>query len=108
MSLAGLEEGVAQTMHVMCSGGGTFFGHYFACDRHHRHGRHRPRDPLVLRYLYYTLAEKLGIDTIARYATSLGLAQRTGIDLPDEVRRHHALQPSGNSRPSTRSGMPAR
>jgi penicillin-binding protein 2 len=34
---------------------------------------------------YYTLANKLGIDTIARYATSLGLGQRTGIDLPDEA-----------------------
>jgi penicillin-binding protein 2 len=34
---------------------------------------------------YYTLANRLGIDTIAKYATSLGLGQKTGIDLPDEV-----------------------
>jgi len=34
---------------------------------------------------YYTLANQLGIDTIAKYATSLGLGQKTGIDLPDEV-----------------------
>ena len=34
---------------------------------------------------YYTLANKLGIDTIARYATSLGFSQRTGVDLPDEA-----------------------
>src|SRR5277367_6096635 len=35
MSLAGLEEGVAQNLHVSCAGGGTFYGHFFACDRHH-------------------------------------------------------------------------
>src|SRR6202034_3425977 len=34
---------------------------------------------------YYTLAEKLGIDTIAKYAVEVGLSQRTGIDLPDEA-----------------------
>jgi penicillin-binding protein 2 len=31
------------------------------------------------------LAEKLGIDRIAKYATELGLGQKTGIDLPQEV-----------------------
>src|SRR5271170_4210878 len=35
MSLAGLEEGVAQDMHVVCNGGGTYYGHFFACDKHH-------------------------------------------------------------------------
>jgi penicillin-binding protein 2 len=34
---------------------------------------------------FYTLAEKLGIERIAKYATMLGLGQRTGIDLPQEV-----------------------
>jgi penicillin-binding protein 2 len=34
---------------------------------------------------FYTLANRLGIDTIAKYATSLGLGQKTGIDLPDEA-----------------------
>jgi len=34
---------------------------------------------------FYTLAEKLGIDRIAKYATMLGLGQKTGIDLPNEV-----------------------
>src|SRR5208337_2110328 len=33
----------------------------------------------------YTLAEKLGIDRIAKWATALGLGQKTGIDLPQEV-----------------------
>jgi penicillin-binding protein 2 len=85
MSLAGLEENQAQTMHVMCNGGGTFYGRFFACDKHHGsvdigHGIEWSCDTF-----YYTLAEKLGIDTIAKYATSVGISQKTGIDLPDEA-----------------------
>jgi penicillin-binding protein 2 len=34
---------------------------------------------------FYTLAEKLGIDRIAKWATAFGLGQKTGIDLPNEV-----------------------
>ncbi len=85
MSLAGLEEGVAQDMRVMCNGGGTFYGRFFACDKHHgmvdiEHGIEWSCDTF-----YYTLAEKLGIDTIAGYANEVGLGQKTGVDLPDEA-----------------------
>jgi penicillin-binding protein 2 len=85
MSFAGLEEGVAQNMHVVCNGGGTFFGHFFACDKHHGMVDIDHAIPWSCDTFYYTLAEKLGIDTIAKYATSLGFSQKTGIDLPDEV-----------------------
>ena len=34
---------------------------------------------------YYTLAYKLGIDRIAKYGQELGIGQKTGVDLPDEV-----------------------
>jgi penicillin-binding protein 2 len=34
---------------------------------------------------FYTLAERLGIGRIAKYATLFGLGQKTGIDLPQEV-----------------------
>jgi penicillin-binding protein 2 len=34
---------------------------------------------------FYTLAEKLGIDTIAKYGSSVGIGQKTGVDLPDEA-----------------------
>jgi penicillin-binding protein 2 len=85
MSLAGLEEGAAQTMHVMCSGGGTFFGRFFACDKHHGMVDIDHAIPWSCDTFYYTLAEKLGIDTIAKYATEVGLSQKTGIDLPDEA-----------------------
>jgi penicillin-binding protein 2 len=85
MSFAGLEEGVAQDMHVVCSGGGTFFGHYFACDKHHGMVDIDHAIPWSCDTFYYTLAERLGIDTIAKYATEVGLSQKTGIDLPDEA-----------------------
>ena len=85
MSLAGLEEGVAQSMHVMCNGGGTFYGRFFACDKHHGMVDIDHAIPLSCDTFYYTLAQKLGIDTIAKYATELGLSQKTGIDLPDEA-----------------------
>jgi len=85
MSLAGLEEGVAQDMHVMCAGGGTFYGRFFACDKHHGMVDIDHAIPLSCDTFYYTLAQRLGIDTIAKYATELGLAQKTGIDLPDEA-----------------------
>lgn len=85
MSVAGLQEGVAQDMHVMCNGGATFYGHFYACDKRHGMLAIEQAIPLSCDTFYYTLANKLGIDTIARYATSLGFSQRTGIDLPDET-----------------------
>ena len=85
MSFAGLEENVAQTMRVVCNGGATFYGHFFGCDKHHGMVDIDHAIPWSCDTYYYTLAEKLGIDTIARYATSLGLSQKTGIDLPDEA-----------------------
>ena len=84
MSAAGLQEGVAQDMHVNCVGGGSFYGRFFHCDRHHGVLNIEQAIPLSCDTFFYTLAQKLGIDTIAKYATEFGLAQKTGIDLPDE------------------------
>jgi penicillin-binding protein 2 len=85
MSLAGLEEGVAQTMRVMCNGGGTFYGQFHACDKHHGMVDIDHAIPWSCDTFYYTLAAKLGIDTIAKYGVEVGLSQKTGIDLPDEA-----------------------
>src|SRR5271156_5649049 len=85
MSVAGLQENVAQTMHVSCNGGAEFYGHFYACDRHHGAVDINNAIPFSCDTFYYTLANRLGIDTIAKYATSLGLGQKTGVDLPDEV-----------------------
>ena len=85
MSVAGLEENVAQDMHVQCNGGATFYGHFYACDKHHGSVDIHNAIPYSCDTFYYTLANRLGIDIIAKYATSLGFSQKTGIDLPDEV-----------------------
>ena len=84
MSLAGLQENAAQSMHVMCNGGGVFFGQFHACDRHHGMVDIHNAIPYSCDTFYYTLAAKLGIDTIARYGSSVGIGEKTGIDLPDE------------------------
>jgi penicillin-binding protein 2 len=85
MSYAGLQEGVAQLMHVPCNHGATFYGHYFSCDRNHGMVTIDSAIPYSCDTFYYTLADRLGIDTIARYASSVGIGQKTGIDLPDEA-----------------------
>jgi len=84
MSVAGLQEGVAQDMRVNCVGGGTFYGRFFHCDKHHGVLDIHQAIPLSCDTFFYALAQKLGIDTIAKYATALGLGSKTGIDLPDE------------------------
>lgn len=85
MSAAGMEEGVAQDMHVNCAGGGTFYGRFFHCDKHHGVLDIHQAIPLSCDTFFYALAQRLGIDTIARYATSFGIGSRTGIDLPGEM-----------------------
>jgi penicillin-binding protein 2 len=87
MSVAGWEEGIAQTLHVNCSGGATFYGRRFGCWVKTGHGAVDLTKAIYQScdVFFYTLAEKLGIDRIAKYATALGLGQKTGIDLPNEV-----------------------
>src|SRR5262244_1195808 len=90
MATAGLQEGIAQDMKVNCAGGASFYGRYFKCWVVAEHRVHGAVDISKAIYqscdvFFYTLAEKLGIDRIAKYATALGLGQKTGIDLPQEV-----------------------
>jgi penicillin-binding protein 2 len=85
MSAAGLQEGVAQNMHVLCNGGANFYGRFFKCDHHHGLLDIHEAIPMSCDTFFYTLAQKLGIDTIARYAISFGLSQKTGVDLPNEM-----------------------
>jgi penicillin-binding protein 2 len=87
MSVAGMEEGVSQTLHVNCPGGGTFYGRFFKCWLHSGHGGVELTKGIYQSCdtYFYTLAERLGIEKIAKWAHALGLGQRTGIDLPNEV-----------------------
>ncbi len=85
MSVAGLEENVAQTLKVNCQGGASFYGRFFACDAHHGNVDIHNAIPLSCDTYYYTLAERLGITKIADWAHKMGVGKKTGIDLPSEV-----------------------
>src|SRR6202049_605148 len=87
MSVAGWQEGIAQTLNVHCNGGATFYGRRFGCWVKTGHGAVEMTNAIYQScdVFFYTLAEKLGIDRIAKYATAFGLGQKTGIDLPNEV-----------------------
>lgn len=90
MSVAGLQEGIAQNLTVNCNGGGVFYGRYFKCwvvaeGRVHgltnlTKGIYQSCD-----VFFYTLAERLGIEKIAKWATAFGIGKKTGIDLPNEA-----------------------
>jgi penicillin-binding protein 2 len=90
MATAGMQEGIAQDMHVTCNGGASFYGRYFKCWVVAEHRTHGAVDINKAIYqscdvFFYTLAEKLGIDRIAKWAMAFGLGQKTGIDLPQEA-----------------------
>jgi len=87
MAIAALEEGIITPDTVIgCRGSGVFYGRSFKCWNTKGHG------PMTLRHaleqscnvFFYTLGERLSIDTINKWATRLGLVGKTGIDLPQE------------------------
>jgi len=87
MSVAGWQEGLAQTLNVHCNGGANFYGRRFGCWVKNGHGAVDITKAIYQScdVFFYTLAEKLGISRIAKYATAMGLGQKTGIDLPEEA-----------------------
>ena len=85
-SVAGLQEGVAQTLRVNCPGGATFYGHFYKCHQVHGGGVDISRGIYQsCDTFFYTLAERLGIGKVSKWAMALGLGKKTGIDLPNEV-----------------------
>jgi len=90
MSVAGWQEGIAQNMHVYCNGSADFYGRNAKCWVYFLHQSHGDVDLTKAIYqscdvFFYTLADKLGINRIAKYSSALGLGQKTGIDLPEEA-----------------------
>jgi len=84
MSVAGLQEGIAQNLKVNCAGGWGPYGFYHHCDEKHGAVDIHNAIPFSCDTFYYQLGDKLGIDRIAKYATRFGFGQKTGIDLPGE------------------------
>jgi penicillin-binding protein 2 len=91
MSVAGLQEGVAQTLHVNCPGYGVFYGRKFNCwigsEKHSSHGAVDISKGIYQScdVFFYTLGERLGIGKIAKWASALGIGRKTGVDLPGEA-----------------------
>ncbi|MGA3031692.1 MAG: penicillin-binding protein 2 [Terracidiphilus sp.] len=84
MSVAGLQEGIAQNLHVVCNGGWGPYGYFHHCDEHHGAVDIFNAIPYSCDTYFYMLGDKLGIDRIVKYATAFGYGQKTGIDLPGE------------------------
>jgi penicillin-binding protein 2 len=84
MSVAGLQEGVMQNMHIVCNGGWGPYGYFHKCDEHHGAVDMHNAIPYSCDTFFYMLGDKLGIDRIVKYATEFGYGQKTGVDLPGE------------------------
>ena len=84
MSVAGLQEGIAQNLKVNCSGGWGPYGFFHHCDEKHGAVDIHNAIPYSCDTFYYQLGDKLGIDRISKYASAFGFGQKTGIDLPGE------------------------
>jgi penicillin-binding protein 2 len=87
VATAALEEGlVTPDFKVNCPGGATFYGRYFKCHLKGGHGVVDMRHAIEksCNVYFYTLGNMLGVDKIHKWAVKLGLAGKTGIDLPNE------------------------
>ena len=87
VATAALEEGVINPFTRLHCGGGLQFGnHYFRCWKKGGHGSLNVHEALVQScdVFFYQVAQRLGIDTIARYARAYGLGMPTEIDLEHE------------------------
>jgi penicillin-binding protein 2 len=87
IATAALEEGVVTPDHrITCNGGATFFGRFYKCHLKGGHGSVDMRHAMEksCNVYFYTLGNMLGVDRIHKWAEKLGLAGKTGIDLPNE------------------------
>jgi penicillin-binding protein 2 len=87
VATAALEEGVINPFtRISCSGGVWFGNHYFRCWKKGGHGSMNVHEALVQSCdtFFYQVAQRLGIDTIAKYARAFGLGAPTGIRLEHE------------------------
>jgi penicillin-binding protein 2 len=87
VAVAALEEGlITPDRHITCNGGANFYGRYYKCHLAGGHGSVDMRHALEksCNVYFYTLGQMLGVDKIYKWAERLGLAGKTGIDLPNE------------------------
>jgi penicillin-binding protein 2 len=89
VATAALEEGVVTPdFRVFCPGGGTFYGRFFQCHLKGGHGSVDMRHAIEksCNTYFYTLGKMVEVDRIHKWASLLGLGERSGIDLPGELK----------------------
>jgi penicillin-binding protein 2 len=87
VATAALEEGlITPSFRVTCPGGANFYGRWFGCHLKGGHGSIDLRHAIEksCNVYFYTLGNMVGVDRIHKWAVNLGLAGRSGIDLPNE------------------------
>ena len=88
VAVAALEEGVINAdFRVHCGGSAVFFGRPFQCWKRGGHGSIDLRHAIEqsCNVYFYTIGNMTGVDKIHKWATLLGLGEKTGIDLPNEI-----------------------
>ena len=88
VATAALQEGViTPDFKVHCGGSATFYGRPFKCWKEGGHGTMDLRHAIEqsCNVYFYTVGNMTGIDRIHKWATLLGLGEKSGIDLPNEV-----------------------
>lgn len=86
VATAALEEGViTPDTKFFCAGGGTFYGRFFQCLGHHGWMDVRHALEKSCNVFFYNAGNLLGVDKIHDWSEKLGLATKSGVDLPNEV-----------------------
>jgi penicillin-binding protein 2 len=88
VATAALQESViTPDFKVHCVGSATFYGRPFKCWKKGGHGTMDLRHAIEqsCNVYFYTIGNMTGIDKIHKWATLLGLGEKSGIDLPNEV-----------------------
>jgi penicillin-binding protein 2 len=85
VATAALEEGVITPSHqVYCPGGGTFYGRFFQCLGKHGYMDLAHAIEKSCNTYFYTIGNMLGVDRMYKWSERLGLALKSGVDLPNE------------------------
>jgi len=89
MATAMLESKTPQeNFTTFCPGYATFYGRMFKCHIYGKggHGVVNLHSAIIhsCDIFFYNIGQRMGIDTISKYAKMLGLGAKTGIDLPSE------------------------
>ena len=88
VATAALEEGlITPERTIYCPGGGTFYGRFYKCHLTGGHGSVNVREAIEksCNTFFYTVGNMLGVDKMYKWSEKLGLALKSGIDLPNEV-----------------------